>query len=823
MTVSPRVTSGQRLSGRFGLSCFRNWYLANRRNLLVLMLPGQIAVLLLIGTASAWALELYPIDRRGVVERSDIILERPNELPTEAMPLGNGRLGVAVWSQDGFTAQLNRSDTLPQRLSPGQIVLPALSKLAKAPDYQGRLNLYTGEFEESGAGMTVVAFVDNALDVFVVDVKGANPKEQQTAVLRLWSPRKPQVISQGAIGALAETWLDNSEAGASNERFGSLAAVTADARSVSITSSDPLSVTLKFMPHPDGSFRILVGAPSWRGGDANAAASSLLARAESIRLAQHRAWWSAYWGRVGLMKLSSPDDKAEYFENLRTIDLFAAAAESRDRFPGSQAGVGDLFSSSRDQHQWGPSAYWQWNLRMQVSANLGAGATELNAPYFRLYEENLDNILRWTGQHMGGRAGACVPETMRFNGRGYENETWLHNAPIDCGEDSPPYYNARTISTGAEVGLWVWEQYEYTDDLEFLKKNYPLMREAARFLLAYATPGADGKLHTFPSNAHETQWDVHDPTTDISAMRALFARVIQAAMLLKTDSEFAAELRDALAKVLPLPLATVASPTVLLKDKVDDANAIIAASYNLDAKIHNVENIGLEPVWPYGIIGTDESLHKIAVRTFVNRPNKNEADWSFDPVQAARLGLSGELAASLFAITDRYQMFPSGFATLFSSPPAGAPASEFYVEQIGVLADALQKALADDYDGLIRLVPAWPQDWDADGTVYLRHGNKVDVRVRHGDLVCAGFEVGSSEPLHIRNPWPGQKVEIIDARNSSTVLAASSDDVLTFAGSPGKNYLLVRVTHRSSLLEPVSGTPATAPKSLGSRTIGLAK
>ena len=75
---------------------------------------------------------------------------------------------------------------------------------------------------------------------------------------------------------------------------------------------------------------------------------------------------------------------------------------------------------------------------------------------------------------MGGRPGACVPETMRFNGPGYENETWIPAPAINCGEDSQPYYNARTISTGAEVALWVWEQYEYTDNIEFLKKNYPV-------------------------------------------------------------------------------------------------------------------------------------------------------------------------------------------------------------------------------------------------------------------------------------------------------------------------------------------------------------
>jgi hypothetical protein len=319
------------------------------------------------------------------------------------------------------------------------------------------------------------------------------------------------------------------------------------------------------------------------------------------------------------------------------------------------------------------------------------------------------------------------------------------------------------------------------------------------------------------------QWDVHDPTTNVSAMQALFPRVVKAATLLKTDLALVAELQNAMTKLPSLPLASVSAPTVLLPHDGDTTDALIAASYNPDAEVHNVENIGLEPVWPYSVIGDEQSLRRIAVRTFMNRPHKNDADWSLDPIQAARLGLSDEVVASLSAITEHYQIYPSGFATLFPPTPTNPPPAEFYTEQIGVLADALQKALADDYDGLVRFVPAWPKEWDADGTVYLRHGNKVDVRVRKGKLVCVGFEIASSEPLHIRNPWPGQKVEITEAHNSSTVLAAGSDDIISFAGRPGTNYLLQRSGHKSSLLEPLSGTPAVAPKSFASRTIGLLK
>jgi len=769
------------------------------------------------GDSTAWNQGHFVVDVQHVVERSNIILQRPNSEPHEAMPLGNGRLGAAVWASEGYTAQLNRADTLPHRLSPGQVVLPGRKKLAQSSDYAGRLNLWNGEFEESGGGVTAIAYVEESLDAMVVDVKGANPNIMESAELRLWPPRRPQATQTSSIGILSETWLDDQEAGASNETFGALAAITADAVGVRVEKVDAVTIRVQFRPRADGTFRILVGAPSWRGGSAEAAALALITAAMKEPAAEHREWWHNFWRSTGLMKLSSADHAAEYFENLRAIDLFATAAESRDRLPGGQAGIGDLFSPIRDEHQWGPSAYWHWNLRMQVSANLGAGAFALNAPYFRLYRENLNNILAWTKQHMGGRAGACVPETMRFNGRGYENETWIPTPAINCGEDFKPYYNARTISTGAEVSLWIWRQYQYTDDLQFLKENFPVMHESARFLLAYANHDAEGHLHTFPSNAHETQWDVHDPTTDIAAMQVLFPAVIKAAGLLNTDQSLAAELSKQLSLLPPLPKAAVPSPKVLLNPGTHDADSVIAASYDPGAETHNTENIGLEPVWPYSLIGDDGPLHALGVRTFLNRPNKNQADWSFDPVQAARLGLAEEFESSLRALTERYQTYPSGLAS-FVGP-------EFYIEQIGIIADALQQAIVQDYDGLIRVSPAWPAEWDADATVYVLQRSRVHVQIRRGRIVTVGFETGMPGKIRIRNPWPRENMEIVRAQDSSIALPATTDAVLEFSARGTTAYVVRRVTEASKPLpfEAVSGEQAGTPKTLRSRSIGLAK
>src|SRR5258708_23901331 len=89
------------------------------------------------GTTTAWQNGSFTVDPPNVVRRSDIVLGRANTDPTQFMPLGNGTLGAAVWAANGFTAQLNRSDTFPDRKSPGQLVIPGLSRLTGASNFTG--------------------------------------------------------------------------------------------------------------------------------------------------------------------------------------------------------------------------------------------------------------------------------------------------------------------------------------------------------------------------------------------------------------------------------------------------------------------------------------------------------------------------------------------------------------------------------------------------------------------------------------------------------------------------------------------------------------
>ena len=218
-------------------------------------------------------------------------------------------------------------------------------------------------------------------------------------------------------------------------------------------------------------------------------------------------------------------------------------------------------------------------------------------------------------------------------------------------------------------------------------------------------------------NAHETQWAVQDPTTDLAADQALFTATATAATLLGTDSSLVSRLHTALGQIRPYARTDQATHSQLLGPSADASGTdVIGNSYQPTAAIHNTENLGLEPVWPYGVIGDNtvvngDNLTALAQRTYSHRQYVNNPDWTYDSIQAARLDLASEVANDLVNSTKTYQVYPSGLA-------AWNPGTldEPYIEHVSNVAATLDEALATDYDGTLRFAPAWPAGWDVSGT-----------------------------------------------------------------------------------------------------------
>ena len=759
---------------------------------------------------------VFSMDTPNVVRESNIVLGKPNATPQEFMALGNGTLGVAAWAANGFTAQLNRTDTFPSRNSPGQVLIPGLAALTTASDFKATVDLYDATFTESGGGMTATIFVRADAPELIVDVTGANPSSMQSATIQLWSPRSPTAQASGNVALLSETWQDTGQQ-ASGQTFGSLAAVTVDGQNVSASTVNALTVKVTFQPNSDGSFRVVVASPTWTGGQAMSTATTALGSDAAAPLTQlqagHLSFWHDYWSRIGLLQASSSDGSASYFEALRTIYLYLTASDSRGVLPGSQAGLADLFSYLQDNQPWEPAAYWVWNSRMFAYANMTSGAFDMNTPQFNLYQSNVANMQAWTTSQMAGKSGICVPETMRFNGSGGGN------GDQSCQQSASPNWNALTISSGTEVSLWIWNQYQMTQDKTFLSTNYPVMSQAATFLLAWTTTGSDGLLHT-NANAHETQWAVNDPTTDIVAMQALFPAVISAAGLLGTDTALVAQLKDALTKLPDLPRTDPATHSQLLTASDDAAGQdVYAISYEPTAPKHNSENLDLEAVWPYSLIGDTSPNLALATRTYKSRMFPHGADWCFDAIQAARLGLGSEVLSDLTAVTQNYQSFVSGLALLGGGTNNGS--SEPYIEQSGVVAAAVNEAFVQDYDGLLRIVPSWPQGWDGAGTIFVQGQSKVDVQVKGGQVVVAVVEAGSTGSMQVRNPWSGQAAKVVDGITGANVVPSTTMATFAVPTVAGHWYAIVPGDMTGLPTVMVTGTPATSAKTLGSVHIGL--
>ena len=785
---------------------------------------------------TAWQNGSFALNRSGVVAESDIVLGAANTASSQSLPLGNGSLGAAAWAANGFTAQLNRSDTMPYRLSPGQVNIPGLSTMTSASNFSGTLDLYNGVLDETGGGMSLQAWVPAGKDELIVNVTGANPGTQETATLNLWSGRSPATAASGAIGSLAQTWVDNSQTGNSGQTFGAMAAITAGGQNVTASVVNSTQVKVTFNPNSDGSFRVIIASPKWTGGNPTSTASSLIGgdttATTSALLATQSSWWNSYWASSGLIQASSSDGSAQYMENLRTLYLYDEAASMKSgAYPGSQAGVADMFAYNQDQQDWYPAGYWLWNLRGQIAANLSSGNFSNNLPIFSMYLDDLPAIESWTSAQMGGKAGACVPETMRFNGNGYYNGG-NNTQNASCAQASSPSYNALNVVSGAEIAMDIWQQYQDTGSLSFLQQYYPVMQQAATFLLAYQSVGSDGFLHAV-ANAHETQWAVQDPTDDIAADQALFPAVISAATLLNTDSSLVSQLRTAEGEIEPYPRVSQSNQTQLLNAQPTSASAaasadaggsdVIGMSYQPSAATHNSENIGLEPVFPYGVIGDSttvngDNLTALVDRTYNSKPNTDSNDWSFDAVDAARLDMGSQVSTDLVNNTEKYQTYISGLAA-FNPGSSDEP----YIEQSSTVATALDEALATDYDGTLRFAPAWPSGWNGSGTVYIQGGSKVDVQVENGTIATAAIQAGTTETMTVRNPWPGQQAEVVNGSSGAVVVGATTASTFSVPVTAGSSYLVEQPSSLTTSLPfaQVTGSQATTAKHLGSVSIGL--
>lgn len=292
-------------------------------------------------------------------------------------------------------------------------------------------------------------------------------------------------------------------------------------------------------------------------GDPDALVADWIAAAQSIPFAQVQADAIAEHRRLyRRVKIELGDDSGATLPTDERIQ----AAQTRDD-PGLAAlyfnyGRYLLIGSSRPGSQasnlqgiWNDSVDPPWGSKYTININtqMNYWPAEVTAlpecvePLVRLVRDLAASGARTAREMYGARGWVAHHNT----------DLWRASAPID----------------GARWGLWpmggawlcthLWERWDYGRDKAFLRDIYPLMQGAALFFVdTLQTDPRTGFLVTSPSlspeNAHHGDIAIcAGPAMDQQILRDLFDQTAQAADILGIEPAFASQLRALRARLAP--------------------------------------------------------------------------------------------------------------------------------------------------------------------------------------------------------------------------------------------------------------------------------
>lgn len=207
---------------------------------------------------------------------------------------------------------------------------------------------------------------------------------------------------------------------------------------------------------------------------------------------------------------------------------------------------------------WNPYMRPPWSSNYTVNINVeenywlaeAANLSELHNPLLT-WIENLAETGKITAETFYGAGGWTV---------GHNSDIWSMSNPVgDFGQGHPVWANWNM--GGAWLSTHLWEHYQYTQDLDFLRdKGFPLMKGAARFCYDMLIQDEHQRWITSPGTSPENLYKTPDgytgatlygATADLAIIRELFSHTIKAAELLGVKDEFIDLLSERLAGLHP--------------------------------------------------------------------------------------------------------------------------------------------------------------------------------------------------------------------------------------------------------------------------------
>lgn len=358
----------------------------------------------------------------------------------------------------------------------------------------------------------------------------------------------------------------------------------------------------------------------------------------------------------------------------------------------------------------------------------------------------------------------------------HNTDPWGWALPPGMGHGNPSW--ALWQLGGAWLVQHAWDHYDFTRDRAFLASTaWPLLRGCAEFCLDWLIE-RDGFLETCPSTSPENLFLseagtkeslTYSATMDIALIRAVFERSLAAMNALEVHDPLYAEIEAALPGLRPLP--------VLADGRLGEWASDLPEEDSTHRHMSHL--VALYPLGQIDAVATPD-LAEAARRVMDRRgPGAMGWSWAWKIALRARLG-DGETAQKLLAEAvqpftgDRHRDAPVDgsewgglLPNLFSTHPP------FQIDGNYGFPAGLAELVLQSQNGVVTLLPALPADWsqgEARG-LRCRGGLAADVEWRDGELRYAVLRRLSGDPAEpVRVRYRGRETELRLRTGESTVL-----------------------------------------------------